>query len=243
MGVYKLALRFYQMEGKILSNVRKLIPRADFADSYVCDTPLKYIRLRIKIRLAYEKMVPRKSWLSGHSEVDLKWILQLGFNVDEVVTLFEEFLLESGNWNDRTQRALILNHRYLIECARNLLHYYASVTEPTYRGWKLGDVYQGDGFTLKIMPFGLLAKGKVRLKLNLQDVEERVYKLMLEDGFPDVSVRLNGVTYFDPLAHQGKPIWAYVQPGEITADIKDGWLTSREDGRYILAWEKELRFW
>ena len=242
MGVYKLALRFYQMEEKILSNVRKLIPRGDFADSYVCNTPLKYIRLRIKIRLAHAKMVPRKSWLSGSIEVDLKWILQLAFNADEVITLFEEFLLESGNWDDRTQRALILNHRYLIKCARMLREYYTQQAEPTYRGWKLGDVYQGDGFTLEIVPYGLLAKGKVRLKLNLQEVEERVFKLMLEEGFPDVSVIMNGVRYFDPLAHQGKPIWAFAHPGDITADIKDGWLVSREDGRYFLAWEKELRF-
>ena len=70
-----------------------------------------------------------------------------------------------------------------------------------------------------------------------------MYKLIMEDGFPDVSVRINGVRYFYPHAHMGKPIWAYAQPGEITADIKDGWIVGRQRGIYMLAWEKDLRFW
>ena len=107
----------------------------------------------------------------------------------------------------------------------------------------MGDVYEGEGFSLKIVPHGLLARGKVRLKLNLKEVEERVFKLMLEDGFSDVSVRINGVRYFDPHAHMGKPTWAYAQPGETTADIKDGWIVARQSGMYMLAWEKDLRFW
>ena len=117
------------MEKKILSNVHTLIPRADFADSYVCDTPLKYIRLRCKLRLAYEKMIPRKSWLSGDPEFDLKWMLKLAFNADNVITLFEEFLLESHNWDDRTQDALVRNHKYLLKCARRLREYYTRTIE------------------------------------------------------------------------------------------------------------------
>ena len=179
MGVYIKRGESNQMEKKILSNVHALIPRPDFADSYVCDTPLKYIRLRIRIRLAYENMIPRRSWLSGDPEFDLKWMLKLAFNADKVITLFEQFLLESHNWDDRTQDALVRNHKYLIKCAR-MLREYMRTTEPS-RDWKLGDVYKGDGFTLEIVPSGLLANGKVRLKLNLQEVEERVYKFMLED--------------------------------------------------------------
>ena len=219
MGVYKLALRFNQMEGKILSNVHALIPRPDFADSYVCDTPLKYIRLRIRIRLAYENMIPRRSWLSGDPEFDLKWMLKLAFNADEVITLFEEFLL-SGNWDDRTRRRSCMS-QISIKCARMLREY---AYHRAISDWKLGDVYKGMG-SLGGCAIRSTATGKVRLKMNLQEVEERVYKLMLEDGFPGVSVRINGVRYFDP--HMGKPIWAYAQPGEIT-DIKDGWLVGRQ---------------
>ena len=82
MGTYKLRGEFNQMQEKILSNVLAIVPTADFADSYLTETPLKYIRLRCKIRLAHEKL----SCCSGDN-------MKLTFLAEDVLTFFEELML------------------------------------------------------------------------------------------------------------------------------------------------------
>jgi len=75
-----------------------------------------------------------------------------------------------------------------------------------YRDWKPGDIYKGKGFTLEIVSgLGLLTRGKVQLKLNLQQVDDRVYQLMLETGLKDVNLCMGGILYFDPLAQEACP--------------------------------------
>ena len=216
MGTYKLRGKFNQMQEKILSNVLAIVPTADFADSYLTETPLKYIRLRCKIRLAHEKL----SCWSGDN-------MELTFLAEDVLTFFEELMLLNGTFDGQTQVGLKNNYKYQLECALNLIY----VPSDIYRKWLPGEIYEGNGFTLEIVPgLGLLATGKVRLDLNLQEVAVRVSRVMQDAGLPVVCI--NG-RYF----YTGKPIWTYAEAGEVTADIKDGWLVSRRDDRYFLCWE------
>ena len=188
------------MDDIIRSNVLVILPTADFV--YSLAPPKKYIPLKTNIRLAHRRLYPQKSWLSKDYKVDLKSTLNLTFAAEEVLTLFRDFLYLIGK-KDRTKQALERNNGYQLQCARKLLEYYRSkcTWSDMYRDWKPGDIYKGKGFTLKIVPgLGLLAKGKVQLKLNLQRVDDRVFQLMLKTGLKDVSLCMGGILYFDPLA-------------------------------------------
>lgn len=230
------------MEDQIRANVLQILPTADFI--YSLAHPRKCTSLKTKIRLAHQRLFPQKSWLSTDYEVDLKSTIDLSFTAEDILIMFRQFLYLIGK-PDRTKEALDSNHEYQLKSARKLLDYYRSNCSCSnmYRDWKPGDMYHGKGFTLTIMPgLGLLANGKVQLMLNLQQVDNRVFQLMLETGLKNASLCIGGNLYFDPLAQGGMPVWKFAQPGSITADIKSNMLISRQKGRYFLSFEtKGLR--